>query len=286
MPSISVIIPAYNAASYLKETVESVLHQTFADFEIIIIDDGSRDNTAEVAQSIHDPRVKYFYSENKGVASARNKGAQLANGKYLAFLDADDLFYSDNLIKKHHFLEAHPDTDLVFSDCDIINEFSAKTGETIIGNDHDLLNNLLLWKHTVIPGPSSILVTRKAYEAVKGFDSDFSTAADQDFFFRIGAQFKCIRIPEILTAYRKHGNNMHMNITLMEKDHIGVYKKAEANNLFKNIAFKNACFGNLYMILAGSWWVNGKNKPRALYFILKSIFHKPSVLFTLLKKLA
>src|SRR5687768_2011753 len=97
MPQVSVIIPAYNAGKHLAETVQSVLAQTYSGFEIIISDDGSTDNTSGIAQSFGDPKIRYSYQQNSGVSAARNNGAKAATGKYLAFLDADDLFHRDNL---------------------------------------------------------------------------------------------------------------------------------------------------------------------------------------------
>jgi len=91
MPKISVIIPAYNAEKTIRETIESVCKQTFSDFELIIINDGSKDKTLEIAQSIKDKRIKVFCYENRGLSTARNRGISKANGEYIAFLDADDL---------------------------------------------------------------------------------------------------------------------------------------------------------------------------------------------------
>jgi len=91
MPEISVIIPTYNRSSLAREAVESVLAQTFADFEVLVIDDGSTDNTKQVIESIQDNRIKYSYKDNGGVSSARNMGIGNASGAFIAFLDSDDL---------------------------------------------------------------------------------------------------------------------------------------------------------------------------------------------------
>lgn len=285
MPKVSVIIPAYNAGTYLAETVRSVLAQTFMDFEVIISDDGSADNTAAVARSFSDPRVRYRHQKNAGVSAARNNGAELATGDYLAFLDADDLFHPKNLEKKVALLEKDATLSLVFADCNIIDGESRSTGEMLVGKDEKVFENLLLWNGTVIPGPSSILVTRKAFESCGGFDPAFSTAADQDFFFRIARRHRCAHIPETLTAYRKHGTNMHMNIALMERDHIGVYVKAAQAGFFKTDAFRKKCFGNLYLILAGSWWVNGNSKRKGIRYMRKAVAKNPALLFKLFRKL-
>lgn len=285
MPQVSVIIPAYNAGKYLAETINSVLAQSYTDFEIIISDDGSTDNTEAISKSYNDPRIKYKQQKNSGVSAARDNGAEHASGKYLAFLDADDLFHPDNLAKKVVALEQQPSAALVFADCTVIDGTGRITGEKLIGKDENVLEDLLLWNGTVIPGPSSILVTREAFEKSGGFDPKFSTAADQDFFFRIAHKRKCIRVPEVLTSYRKHDSNMHMNIALMERDHIGVYKKTAKAKMFKSESFQNKCFGNLYLILAGSWWVNGKNKSRGFKFMRKAVANNPKLIFTLFRKL-
>lgn len=286
MSIVSVIIPAYNASDFIVETIRSVMQQSYTEWELIISDDGSTDNTADAVRPFLNQRVRYIKHPNGGVSLARNRGAEIAIGKYLAFLDADDLLTPYSLEKKVHVMQQHEDIALVFCDVAIIDAKSNKTGEELIGSDHDVLKHLLLWDRTVIPGPSSILVTREAYDAVGGFDPEFSTAADQDFFFRVACRMKCYRIPEVLTLYRKHGANMHMNIRRMEEDHIAVYKKADRMNLFESAAFKRRCFANLYLILAGSWWVNGNNKCRGLLFIVKTLVMRPAHIKQILKKLA
>lgn len=286
MNTVSVIIPAYNAASFIGETVRSVMEQTFTDWELIISDDGSTDETEETIKPLLNHQIRYVKHPNGGVSMARNRGAAIATGKYLAFLDADDVLTPESLKKKVQILQQHPEIAMVFCDVAVIDEKSNKTGEELIGSDEDILKHLLLWDKTVIPGPSSILVTRDAYNAVNGFDPAFSTAADQDFFFRVARQFKCHRIREVLTLYRKHGSNMHMNIRRMEQDHIGVYEKAARLNLFESSSFKRHCFANLYLILAGSWWVNGNNKCRGLLFLMKTVMMRPAHVVQILKKLA
>jgi glycosyltransferase involved in cell wall biosynthesis len=285
MTKVSVIIPAYNAGTYLAETVQSVLDQSYTDFEIIICDDGSTDNTAAIARSFSDQRVKYKHQKNSGVSAARNYGAESASGIYLAFLDADDLFHRENLERKVSLMESNPALSLVFSDCDVIDSTSQPTGEKLIGKDTDIFENLLLWNGTVIPGPSSILITRAAFEKSGGFDPEFSTAADQNFFFRVAHKFNCRRIAETLTAYRKHGNNMHMNIELMERDHLKVYEKAEKAGMFTSDSFRKKCFANMYLVLAGSWWVNGKNKRKGFKFMQKAVANNPVLIFKLIGKL-
>ena len=112
-PLISVMIPVYNCDRYLGEAIESVLSQTYRPLEIIIIDDGSTDGSAAVAKRFM-PHIHYYYQANAGIGSARNKGIELAQGSFFAFLDADDLWSKDKLAQQMAALEAHPGVDVVF----------------------------------------------------------------------------------------------------------------------------------------------------------------------------
>lgn len=157
----------------------------------------------------------------------------------------------------------------------VIDELSKKTGEVFQGKEGWILNSLLSWNGTNIPAPSSILVKREVVEKIGGFDTRLSTAADQEFFFRVAAEYRVVRVAEPLGLYRVHGGNMHQNIALMERDHIMAYKIARENKLFHSGAFRRKCFAKLYLILAGSWWNEGKSKRRGLNFLLRSFFTHP-----------
>lgn len=284
---VSIIIPVYNAAEFLDKTIQSVLQQTFGNWELIIVDDGSTDNSAPIAKSyLTDSRVQYFFKPNSGVSDSRNFGADKATGKYLCFLDADDLFYADNVQEKVDFLESNTEYPLVHADVEVIDVKGQRTGEYYKGMGGNVLKDLLLWQQTVVPAPSSIMVTRDAFNKAGKWDTAFSTAADQDFFFRIAAKYNIGHITKVLTGYRILTNSMSRNITVMEKDHIGVYRKALQNGLFKSFWFKQECFSNLYLTLAGSWWVNGHNKIRGSFFLLRAILSYPTVILKLIKKSA
>ena len=138
----------------------------------------------------------------------------------------------------------------------------------------------------MVPGPCSNVLVRRSYlgEDIK-FDENFSTAADQDYTIQLAAKGgKAKRIPEPLWNYRVLSHSMSRNIAVMEKDHIGVFLKAEDNNLYKSNSFKRKCFSNLYLILAGSWWINGNNKIKGIRYIVKSILAYPQNVNKLLKK--
>ena len=100
MPKISVNIPCYNSAAFIRETLESVLNQTYRDFEVIVMDDGSGDETGKIVKSFSDSRVKYFYKNNEGLSETRNKGIAASSGEYIAFIDHDDLWLPEKLEKQ------------------------------------------------------------------------------------------------------------------------------------------------------------------------------------------
>ncbi len=284
-PSVSIILPLYNAQDFVSRTIQSVLEQSYQRWELLIVDDGSTDTSAKIIEPfLADSRIKYFFKKNTGVSDTRNFGAKHSKGQYLCFLDADDLFYPENLFKKANYLLENPAVHFVFADVCLINENDKPTGEYFIRREGLSLDDLLLWDKFNIPGPSSIMVAKDAFEDIGKWDVKLSTAADQDFFFRVALKYKLGYINEVLTAYRVLSNSMSRNVRLMEADHIAVYNKAAQANLFKTYWFKKRCFANLYLILAGSWWVNGKSKFRGLYFMIKAFFTYPPSALKLFKK--
>jgi glycosyltransferase involved in cell wall biosynthesis len=112
-PTVSIITPAYNAECYIAEAIESVLAQTYIDWELLVVDDGSADETAKIVKSFSDTRITLIQQENHGVSSARNKGLELAKGQYITFLDADDVLPLDSLRSRIDHLDNNPDVDIV-----------------------------------------------------------------------------------------------------------------------------------------------------------------------------
>jgi glycosyltransferase involved in cell wall biosynthesis len=285
MEKVSIIIPVYNAEKFIAETIQSVLNQTYTNWELIIVDDGSVDQSKEIiSKFLYDTRVKYCHQKNAGVSASRNNGFQRSTSNLIAFLDSDDLWLPLNLEKKMLFLTQNKNYGLVHSNMNTIDEQSNHLNIKYSGKEGWILKDLLLWNECCIPGPSSILLNRYVMEEIGEWCINLSTAADQEFFFRIAKKYKIGKINESLGLYRMHKNNMHKNIQLMEKDHILAYNKASTNNLFYNVWFKKKCFSNLFLTLAGSYWVNGNNKTRGIYFLLKSILYYPPIAYKILRK--
>ncbi len=284
-PVVSIIIPAYNASRFIAETINSVLDQTVKNIELIIVDDGSADGQNEIIEKIisDDKRARLVSQRNSGVSVARNKGIELSHGQYLAFLDADDVWLPDNLAMKIEKFALH-DYGLVHSNGEVIDENGILSGTILEGREGFLLDDLLLWDRTQIPGPSSILVKRSVIEETGLFDTRLSTSADLDFFIRVSLKYKIGKIDNISWHYRIHNSNMHKNISAMEHDVLLIYDKASRMGLFKDEQFRKKCFSNMYMILAKSWAGDGHNYLRGIKFLMRSVTTRPAQVIKLIRE--
>lgn len=284
-PLVSVIIPVYNSANYIAETINSVLQQSVRDFEIIVVDDGSTDHLKEVLDPfIVSKQIIYIPQVNRGVSAARNHGYGKSNGEYVAFLDSDDVWLSDNLEAKLNKFKSG-DFGLVHADAVVIDEHSNPLQQMLSGNEGNLLNDMLAWNGTQVPGPSSILVKREVVEKIGLFDEQLSTSADQDFFIRVAVRYKIGRVAKPTWMYRIHGNNMHKNIARMEHDVLRVFAKAREADLFHSTSFKRECFSKMYLILAASWAGDGRNFKRGFYFLAKAVATRPGIIVTITERL-
>jgi len=274
---VSVIIPVYNSEKYLKETIQSVINQTIQNWELIIVDDGSSDSSAEIAEKIklQDKRIRLIQKQNTGVSDSRNVGISNAKGKYISFLDSDDIWMPNNLKYKINLLESTY-SDGVYSFCEIINEHSEKTGIVKKGNEQVTLNDILLWKANYITIPSGLVFKTETIISSGGFNSQLSNNADQELLMRLLANNSKIILYESVTwFYRLHSSNMSSNIGVMEKDTLLTYSIASKKKYFKNYFFKTKCFAKMYLVLSGSWWKNGKSKKNGLIYLAKAFITNP-----------
>jgi glycosyltransferase involved in cell wall biosynthesis len=219
-PQISVIIPSYNHGKYIVTAINSVLSQSFEDFELIVIDDGSKDSSPQIIQTIHDPRLIFFAQKNKGAHEAINRGLSLAKGKYLTILNSDDVFHPLRLEKCREVLENKPEVDLVSSWIEVI----GKTGEVL--DTKKAWHNLLPWDiediqhsflHTndyvrnllatnFVATTSNIFMRSSVFSSIGGM-RNLRFAHDWDFLLRAAAIFQCQNIEEPLLQYRVHPSN-------------------------------------------------------------------------------
>jgi len=203
MPIVSVIIPAYNASQFIAEALDSVFAQTFDDFEVIVIDDGSTDDTREIVQK-YQKKLKYVYQENAGPSSARNSGIRMAEGNYIAFLDSDDLWLPDKLEKQVAVFKANPKLGMVITENILFDErgiFCTKVGKKEYLMNGDLVANIFLRSGVVTP---TIMVRRDVFDEVGYFEEYLRIAEDDNMWIRIAAEFDVDLLDESLTKVRGH----------------------------------------------------------------------------------
>jgi len=200
-PKISVIIPTYNSAQFIAEALESVFVQTYKDYEVIVVDDGSTDNTKEVLKP-YMSKIRYIYKENGGAASARNVGIKNARGEYIAFLDSDDLWLPEKLEKQVKYFEEHLQVDMVFADCVRFGEevLNTRNGTRQLVSDDMFVN---IWWYNIVP-TSTVIVRKSCFEKVGLFDEarEIETAEDAEMWLRIAREYKVGYLKEVVTKYR------------------------------------------------------------------------------------
>lgn len=226
MPTISVIIPAYNAERTILKTVHSVQQQTFSDLEIIVVNDGSRDRTLELLQSVEDNRLKIFSYENGGLPVARNRGITRATGEFISFIDADDMWTPDKLELQLAALQQNSTAGIAYS---WTAYFIDGREESIFpykpvyftGNVYDklLVNN-------IVGNGSNILVRKQAIESVGKFETSLKSCEDWDFYIRLAAKWHFVLVPQHQILYRQSSNAMTSKVEVMEKEALKVIERA------------------------------------------------------------
>lgn len=225
MPTISVIIPAYNAERTILETITSVQQQTFSDFEIIVINDGSTDRTLELLESIKDERIKIFSYENGGLAAARNRGISHATGEFIAFLDADDMWTADKLELQLLALQKHPEAGVVYS----WSQFMDEKGKLTYVVDDRLIEGYVYEKlliNNFLNNGSCVLIRRQAIESVGEFDSACKGCEDWDFYLRLAVDWHFVLVPKPQIIYRQSSNSMSSKVEAMEAGAMITIEKA------------------------------------------------------------
>jgi glycosyltransferase involved in cell wall biosynthesis len=256
--TVSVIIATYNAAEYLIAAVESLLAQTSFPLEIFVIDDGSTDDTSAIMEG-YGPPVRYIRQDNAGVAAARNRGIAESRGRYVAFLDADDLWEPTKLERQLSAL------DCAGSSCRACyTGYLAVTADLVPLRMHrtpcsgSMLSDLLTVGN-VVGTPSTFLVEREVLLDRGGFDPALSTCADWDMWLRLATVTDFAYVDEPLVRYRVHGTNMSRNVPLLERDTLLMLEKAFAMPNLPSALHdrRRATFARNYMVLAGSYFQAG-----------------------------
>lgn len=228
MPAVSVVIASFNRATLLGATLDSILGQSFRDFEVIVVDDGSTDETERVVSS-YGSRVQYLYQENRGPSAARNLGVRHAKSAWISIQDSDDLSLANHLEVLHGYVTSHSDVGMVFAN-----------GEYLGGPVHN--------RKTIIPSAKSRrlaqagvgledlfdksivrlqagLISKKCYDQVGGHDEELRISMDLDLSFRLWARYPMAYLDEVVFSYRKHDGNISANQERRLLENIRVIEK-------------------------------------------------------------
>ena len=227
-PKVSVVIGTYNRAQFLPQTIDRILQQTFQDFELIIVDDGSRDNTRE-ALRVYGDRIRYFYQENRGPSAARNFGVQQARAPWIAIQDSDDLCAPNHLQILHGYAAEHQDCGMIFANGAYLSGIEHNR-ETIIPRSksqrlaREGIKLVDLFDKSIVRLQAS-LISRKCYEIVGGHDESLRISMDLDLAFRIFMRYPVAYLDEVVFYYRRHEGNTGSNQELRLLENIRVIEK-------------------------------------------------------------
>ena len=269
-PAVSVVIATYNRANYLAETIDSVLSQSFQKFELIVVDDGSTDETRRVVAP-YGSRVRYFYQENRGPSAARNLGARNASAGWISIQDSDDLCLPNHLETLYGYANKHPESGMVFAN-----------GSYLGGPAHD--------RETIIPAAKSrrlaeqgvrledlfdksivrlqaALISKRCYNDVGGHDETLRISMDLDLTFRLISRYPVAYIDEVVFSYRRHSGNISGNQELRLLENIRVIEKlldqngeAEESLGKRRVAARLAY--RYYRLAKGRWKTGERDKSR------------------------
>ncbi|MGB7248528.1 MAG: glycosyltransferase family A protein [Phormidesmis sp.] len=286
---VAVIIPAYNSMRYLPEALSSVLAQSYQDFEVIIVDDGSQDEIKDWYAQLSDAvrqQVTLFSQPNQGVAYARNTGIAQTSSPYVAFLDSDDIWLPHKLAQQVQYLEANPTVSLVCSGAAVVDPQGQLMGRIYPGQlDPQPWAQLVV--SNVIPTPSVVLARRECLEAVGGFDLDLiSYVEDKDLWIRIARSHKMASLPGIMIHKRRHATNLSKKWKSMELASYQVLEKAFANppeeitqNQLQRLKRKSYAKTNL-----GLAWkpvqTDAVDVKAAISYLLKVLSYQPTLIVT------
>ena len=248
MPKISVVVPAYNSQNTISETITSVLQQTFSDFELIVINDGSTDRTLELLSDVKDARLKVYSYPNGGLPTARNRGIVRATGEFISFIDADDLWTPDKLELQLQALQQNPQAGVAYSWTICMgnngNSFHPGVSESFQGNVYPqlLVGNF-------IASGSNVLIRREAIESVGYFDESLKSCEDWDYWLRLAPKWEFVVVAKPQIIYRLSSGAMSSKLDVMEKYQTLVLERAFESAPSELQYLKNRGFAYIYLFM-------------------------------------
>jgi len=221
MPKVSAVIPTYNRRALVHKAIDSVLAQTYRDFELIVVDDGSTDGTENDLKTRYGDLITYIRQENQGESAARNRGIAQARGEYIAFLDSDDLWSPDKLARQVPELDNNPGAAVVFCQAWQIDGNGKKLGQHPLCRNAaatDFTLERLLMFNRIPAGASTCLLRRSALERVGGFADDIHYGDEWDLWLRLAAETEMLFVAEPLAFYRRHRDTQSHSLNIRRVD--------------------------------------------------------------------
>lgn len=238
MPLISVVIPTYNNSHYVLAAVNSALQQTYANKEIIVIDDGSNDGTRQILKQLTvNEKIRYHYQDNAGLSAARNAGIKLANGTYIALLDADDVWDPEKLSLQVKAFSDHRNSKMIFTDFNTFNDqglFVMNVCRSKFRHDVAVTFEALYTRNNFIL-PSTVLIHKCVFADCGYFDETLRAVEDYDMWLRVVQKYDVRGMPQNLVNIRHHGTNMTRDLSRMidsERMVIHKYKDIVCNKMY------------------------------------------------------
>ncbi|NJK38064.1 MAG: glycosyltransferase [Oscillatoriales cyanobacterium RM2_1_1] len=276
MPLVSVIIPVYNGEKTIVETIFSVLNQSFQDFELIIINDGSTDQTLEIIAQFQDDRIQPFTYPNAGLATSRNRGIARAQGQYISFIDADDLWTSDKLEAQFQALESTPKAAVAYSWTDLIDQSSQ-----FLNTDSRASFSGNVYPHILLgsfpSNGSNVMVRRQALLELGGFDESLNAAEDWEMWIRLAANYFFVAVSKPQILYRISPGSMSTKLTQHETESLKVIERAFIQAPEELHYLKPQSLANLYKYLTFKA-LDGKQGIKALQFFWQAVKYDPKLL--------
>jgi glycosyltransferase involved in cell wall biosynthesis len=272
---VSVIIPCFNSEKWIEFTLDSVSQQSYKNIEIIIVDDGSTDDTGTIINN-YSSEIKYIYKNNEGPSAARNTGLKIAKGEYIAFLDSDDLWDHEKVKKQVDYMDNHKEIALVFNNVNVINEenkIQYITNKKVPINKNELIRDLYLGK--IGMNTPTIMIRSSVLEEVTGFEESLKRREDHYLMMEIADKFPVYFMEDSLTSVRV--NSKSISRTTKPDELLELYspfleKTVEKFPFLKE--YKNTAYSRIYnSISRGCWKLD--NKKDALKYIIKSISLRP-----------
>jgi glycosyltransferase involved in cell wall biosynthesis len=283
-PKISVVIATYNRANFLQETIDSVLRQSFRDYELIVVDDGSTDDTRTVLEA-YGSRICCIYQENRGPSAARNVGVRHARAPWIAIQDSDDLCAIDYLESLYDFASQHQNCGMIFANGAYLGG-KEPTKETIIPNSksrrlaQDGVRLVDLFEKSIVRLQAS-LITKKCYDAVGGLDESLRISMDLDLAFRIFMVYPVAYLDKVVFYYRRHEGNIGRNQEQRLGENIRVIDKLirdfpQARTTLGQERVARRLAYRYYRLAKGRWKEGRKEGARAA--LSRAVALRPSAL--------